>query len=125
MREPRKVSKADIRRLNADLGVGIDRVFIGGLLVALSIIAGLALVLSPFTLDVAPAEPAAGRVDEILYTQGKNSRPKAVVWVGTERAYVSVPNALSCRVGDQIQLVRHKAPLGVRYTAGPRVCSRG
>lgn len=124
MRPPRRVSPIELLRLSAALGPGVDRVFLGGLLFAIAIVAGLFLMFSPVTFDIAPPEPTSGRVAEVLYTQGRRSGPHAVVWIGARRVFVRLPNALACHVGDRIELVRHKVLLGVRYTAGRRVCGR-
>ncbi|MBX3483889.1 hypothetical protein [Phenylobacterium sp.] len=123
MHEPRKVSKAELRKLNA--APGVQHSGLVGLLLGVGLLVGLGLVLSPLWFDVGPAEATYGKVLSLGYVQNeRGATPRAVVQVGERKVNVRIFRADLCRVGDRIEVIRHKVMIGHRYTAGYRGCTR-
>lgn len=124
MRETRRVSKAEICKLNADLGVHQSNVV--GLLLGIGLIVGFGALAAPFLFDVGPAETAYGKVLAMAYVSNERGVfPRAVVQVGEQRVNIRLSRGDPCRVGDRIEVIRHKVLVGKRFTLGYHGCTRG
>lgn len=109
-----------MRRLNALFQK--DRGASNGLIIALLIIVGLAVVAAPFFLSVAPAVEQSGRVTA-LGSVKKGWSPSVVVMIEGKRVWLPIGGRLDCAPGDEIQIYRHTTALGLhRYKVGPRGC---
>ena len=125
MRRSREVSNAEVRRLNAELGIESSRGNLFGVVLGAALIAGLTLLAAPFVFDVGPSERVYGRVIRLGYSQTDyGSMPWARVQVGQDEVSVRLFRSRPCRVGDRIEVVRRRALVGRRYTPGPAGCMR-
>lgn len=116
-------SPADIRRLNAALGIRPRREGLG-LLLGVCFIAAVWALSLPFQPS-GPPERIAGMIESLHGASGRGyvKCPCAFVRVADSAAVVRLPRHGNCRIGDRIALERRKAPFGYRYSALPDSCS--
>jgi hypothetical protein len=114
----------EIRRLNAEFGMGAGRPgMVTWIVVSLLIITlvGAMMLLMP----IGPGEAAVGRVDGITLAESdQGTRLLARVTVGAVQGLVPVPAGAMCAAGDRIDLVESRTRLNVRYALGPGGCMK-
>ncbi len=97
----------------------------GGLWLGIAICAALCGLMLLITAPWNPIEPARGVVIALGFGETDDgSRPYANVSVDGGIAKVRLPMGSLCQTGDHIQLERHKAPLGYRYSSALAGCTR-
>lgn len=117
-------SPADIRRLNAALGMrtpGGDGLILLLGVCAIAAVWALSLLIQPS----GQPERIGGTIENLhgASTRGYIKCPCAFVSIAEGVAVVRLPRHGNCQIGDHIALERRKAPFGYRYSALPSSCS--
>jgi hypothetical protein len=122
VRKRSRAQDAELRRLNAELGIGSGTAWRGLLLGALLIV----VLLLPVALLMGPRKEVTGVVTEVSLGPGRRGTggPFANVRVDGGDAAVALHPASLCRAGDKIDLLRRRGIGGYHYELGYRGCTR-